>query len=86
MTRIFEAFKNNDEDIRIYAMQILVEIARQEYESIEFFFAQLCNIAADGARGEDEKLGVQGIEFWTSIAEEEIARTKKGSLVKGYIS
>jgi len=38
MTRLFEAFKNDDEEIRTIAMQTLVEIARQEYESIEFFF------------------------------------------------
>jgi hypothetical protein len=38
MTRLFDAFKVDDEDIRVIAMQTLVEIARQEYDSIEFFF------------------------------------------------
>ena len=67
-------------------MQSLVEIARQEYESVEFFFQQVCQITADCARGEDEKVGAQGLEFWTSIAEEEISRTRKGTgIVKNYI-
>jgi hypothetical protein len=86
MSKVFEAFKNTDDEIRTIAMQSLVEIARQEYESVEFFFQQLCQITADCARGEDEKVGAQGIEFWTSIAEEELSRLRKGAPVKGYIA
>ena len=67
-------------------MQTLVEIARQEYESIEFFFQKVCQITADAARGADEKVGAQGIEFWTSLAEEEHTRIKKNGVVKGYIN
>jgi hypothetical protein len=58
-------------------MQTLVEIARQEYDSVEFFFDQVCSVTANAARGDDEKLGAQGIEFWTSLAEEELSRRKK---------
>ena len=57
MKQLFEAFKVDDEDIRIVAMQTLVEIARQEYEAVEFFFQEACNITAEAARGTDEKLG-----------------------------
>jgi hypothetical protein len=57
MSKVFEAFKNTDEEIRIIAMQSLVEIARQEYESVEYFFQQVCQITADCARGDDEKVG-----------------------------
>ncbi len=64
----------------------MVEIARQEYDSVEFFYPQVCSITSEAARGEDEKVGAQGIEFWTSIAEEEHSRKKKGGLVKGYIA
>ena len=67
-------------------MQTLVEIARQEYDSLEFFYPQVCVITAEAARGADEKVGAQGIEVWTSIAEEENSRKKKGGIVKGYIS
>jgi importin subunit beta-1 len=30
-------------------------------------------------------VGAQGIEFWTSLAEEELKRKRKNGLVKGYI-
>lgn len=67
-------------------MQTLVEIAREEYDSVEFFFDQICQITAATARGEDEKLGAQAIEFWTSLAEEEYSRMKKFGNAKGYIN
>jgi hypothetical protein len=38
MARLFDAFKVQDDDVQIIAMQTLVEIARQEYEAVEFFF------------------------------------------------
>ena len=38
MGKLFEAFKVNDEEVRIVAMQTLVEVARQEYESVQFYF------------------------------------------------
>ncbi len=66
-------------------MQILVEFGKQEYEQVEFYFEKLCLITAEAARGHDEKLGAQGIEFWTSLAEEETARKKRNAPVKNYI-
>ena len=57
MSRLFEAFKSPDEDIRVIAMQILVEIGRQEYESVEYFFNDVCNITAEAANSADEKYG-----------------------------
>ena len=66
-------------------MQTLVEIARQEYDSVEFFFEQVCSVTVNAAKGDDEKLGAQGIEFWTSLAEEELSRRKKQLPIKDYI-
>lgn len=43
-------------------------------------------MTADAARGPDEKVGAQGIEFWTSLAEEEYARIKRNAVVKNYIN
>jgi hypothetical protein len=39
MGKLFEAFRVTDEDTKTVAMQTLVEIARQEYESVEYYFA-----------------------------------------------
>jgi hypothetical protein len=52
-------------------MQILCEIARQEYESVQYYFSQICEVTAKAARSDSEKIGALGIEFWTSLAEEE---------------
>lgn len=66
-------------------MQTLVEIGRQEYESIEFYFQKICVVTANAAKSASDKLGAQGIEFWTSLAEEELRRKKINGFVKGYI-
>ena len=66
-------------------MQTLNEIGRQEYESIEFYFTKICEVTASAAKSDEQGVGAQGIEFWTSLAEEELRRKKKGGLVKGYI-
>lgn len=42
MNKVFEAFQVDDEDIKTIAMQSLVEIGRQEYDSVEFFFTKVC--------------------------------------------
>lgn len=38
MAKVFEALKMADEEIRVVSMQTLVEIGRQEYEYVEFYF------------------------------------------------
>lgn len=38
MKQLFEAFNSKNEDNQVLAMQTLVEIGRQEYESVEFYF------------------------------------------------
>jgi hypothetical protein len=45
----------------------------------------VCQLTGTTARGDDEKLGAQAIEFWTSLAEEEYSRMKKGGNAKEYI-
>lgn len=66
-------------------MQVLVEIGRQEYESVEFYFAKLAEVTANAANNDVGKVGAQGIEFWTTLAEEETFRQRKGAFVKNYI-
>lgn len=86
MKQLFGAFENNDEEIKIVAMQTLVEVARLEYDVVEYYFASIAAITAAAANGPDEKLGAQGIEFWTSLAEEEYSRIKRNAHVKNYIT
>jgi hypothetical protein len=38
MQKIFDAISVSDESVRENAMQVLVELARQEYESLQYHF------------------------------------------------
>jgi len=86
MGKLFDAYKVQDEEVRVVIMQTLVEVGRQEYDSVQFYFEKICEITAFAARNDDEKVGAQGIEFWTSLAEEEIRRRKINGNVIGYIA
>ncbi|CDW87040.1 importin subunit beta-1-like [Stylonychia lemnae] len=85
MARIFELLTLENEEIRVIAMQTLVEVGRQEYEFIKFYFQKICEVTALAAKSDLERLGAQGIEFWTSLAEEEAQRIKKNAFVNNYI-
>jgi hypothetical protein len=86
MDKLFLALQNPNEDVRVTAMQTLVEMGRQEYESVEFYFPKICEVTANAANNDEQSVGAQGIEFWTSLAEVELKRIKKNGLVKNYIS
>jgi hypothetical protein len=66
-------------------MQIFVEIARQQYDIVGYYLPLLMEATAFCAKGDDEKIGAQAIEFWTSLAEEEYSRKKKNAHSKDYI-
>ena len=57
MERLFDAFKNPEQEIRVIAMQTLVDVGRQEYESVEFYFTKICEVTASSAKNDDEKVG-----------------------------
>lgn len=38
-------------------MQSLVEIGRQEYEVVEYYFEKICLVTANAARNDTEKVG-----------------------------
>lgn len=85
MEKLFEALTIQEEETRVVAMQTLVEIGRQEYESVQYYFEKICQVTAYIAKNDDEKVGAQAIEFWTSLAEEELRRVKIRGYVVGYI-
>ncbi len=53
---------------------------------MEFYFPRICEVTANAATNDEQSVGAQGIEFWTSLAEEELRRMKKNAYVKGYIA
>lgn len=78
MQKVFEALLNDNEDIRTTAMQTLVEIGRQEYQSVQFYLPKIWEVTAGAAKTDVKEVGAQAIEFWTSLAEEEIKMKKRG--------
>lgn len=78
MSKIFEALENKAVEIRENAMQCLVEVGRQEYIYVNQYFPKIADVTSKAALHDDSKVGAQGIEFWTTLAEEELARERKG--------
>lgn len=74
MSKLFEGFNVQDEDCQITAMQILVEIGKAEYDHVHNYFQAVCEITGKLAKCGEERVGAQAIEFWTSLAEEELRR------------
>lgn len=85
MSKIFEALEVPQVTVRETAMQILVELARLQYENIEFYFQKIAIATNFAANNDEQSVGAQGIEFWTTLTEEEIYREKKGLPIKNYI-
>lgn len=66
-------------------MQSLVEVGKQEYEFVTHYFAKIAEVTSNAALHDDGKVGAQGIEFWTTLAEEELLRERKGAHLMNYI-
>jgi len=78
MAKIFdEAMQSSNVIIRETAMQCLVEIGRQEYNMLGGYIERICQVTSHVAKSDTSEVGSQGIEFWTTIAEVEIARLEK---------
>ena len=85
MNKIFEALEAPADAVREAAMQTLVELAYTEYNSIEFYLAKIAQVTEKAANHDDESIGLQGIEFWTTLTEQEIYKESKGLPTKGYV-
>lgn len=86
MAKVLEAMRAPDVGIRETAMQCLVEIGRQEYEHMGAYINQIAELTRQVAFNDDMRVGTQGIEFWTTVAEVEYARVEKGGQILGFVS
>ena len=66
-------------------MQTLVELTHLQYESIALYFPKIALVTYRATNNDDPMVGIQGIEFWTNLTEQEIERDKKGLSSKNYI-
>lgn len=81
-----EAVKSSNVQIRETAMQCLVEIGRQEYNSMGGYIEWISQVTSHVAKNDSSEVGSQGIEFWTTIAEVELARIEKQGQVHNFVA
>ena len=87
MAKIFEeAMQSANVTVRETAMQCLVEIGRQEYNMMGPYIEKMCQVTQHVAKNDQSEVGSQGIEFWTTIAEVEIARVEKQGQILNFIA
>lgn len=86
MEKIFIACDSLDEEIRESALMTLQEVGTQQYESVQMYFKEICQVTASAAASDSNKVGAQAFEFWTTLAEDEQNRKVKGLLCKNYMA
>lgn len=69
---IFNLLSHNNIDVRICAMQCLVEISRIYYSYLESHIDALVGITEHHMLHDDERVSIQAYEFWCSVSDEEI--------------
>lgn len=70
---IFGAISSNSVNVRVAAYQCLVQIASNYYEYLNSYISQIYAVTSNAISNEDESVALQAIEFWSTLAEEEIA-------------
>ena len=69
-----EATISPDQRIRHAAFEVLVGVAEEYYEYLEDYISAIYDLTVKVLHGDDPQIGLQAIEFWSSICEEEIGR------------
>ena len=69
-----EATVSPDQRIRYAAFEVLVGVAEEYYEYLESYISAIYDLTVKVLHGDDPQIGLQAIEFWSSICEEEIGR------------
>jgi len=57
MEKIFLACESSDEEIRESALNTLQEVGTLQYDSVEVYFKQICQVTAAAANSESDKVG-----------------------------
>ena len=72
MQIICEATQSNKDQIKVSALQNLVKIMNLYYEFMEAYMSQaLFAITLAALKSPNHDVSLQGIEFWSSVCEEE---------------
>lgn len=72
MNTIYKAAKSEDVRMRKAAFEGLVRIAENYYDKLPEYIRYLYEVTDEAIRNDVEEVALQAIEFWSSIAEEEM--------------
>lgn len=67
----------SDERIRRAAWECLVDIASQYYFYLPAYMADIFSLTQRAVRSDEEAVGLQALEFWSTVAEEEADRLEE---------
>ena len=72
LTAICEATQSTDSGVRAAAYECIVQIACQYYDKLQDYMVTLFELTTAAIDGDEEKVALQAIEFWSTLCEEEI--------------
>lgn len=73
MTVLCQSTQSTEKKVKVAALQCLVKIISLYYEHMESYMGPaLFAITVDAMKSDEEEIALQGIEFWSSVCDEEI--------------
>lgn len=76
MNEIFKCLSHRNVEVRVLAMQCLVEVSREFYDHISNEIPKIGEYTMHAVTNDDPNVALQALEFWCSICDEEIERKK----------
>eukprot|EP00761_Pharyngomonas_kirbyi_P012905 gb/GECH01012932.1/.p1 GENE.gb/GECH01012932.1/~~gb/GECH01012932.1/.p1 ORF type:complete len:852 (+),score=208.52 gb/GECH01012932.1/:1-2556(+) len=77
MTAIWEQTQASSYSVRVAAYQCFVTVAGLYYELLDEYIEHIHNITVSAVPNDEEEVGQQAVEFWSTIAEVEIDRLER---------
>eukprot|EP00161_Ancyromonas_sigmoides_P015162 TRINITY_DN397_c1_g1_i4.p1 TRINITY_DN397_c1_g1~~TRINITY_DN397_c1_g1_i4.p1 ORF type:complete len:838 (-),score=230.32 TRINITY_DN397_c1_g1_i4:387-2900(-) len=71
MQALCECASFDDEELQLSAYECLVRVAQLYYDRLRVYMQALFQLTLGAIGGSNERVAMQGIEFWTTIADEE---------------
>jgi importin subunit beta-1 len=86
MRKVFDSMESADDDIIESCLVCLREISTQEYDSIQYYFEEICQRTSAASTNQENKVGAQAFEFWTTLVEDETERRLKNVKCYNYVA
>jgi len=76
------ATQSTNVEVRVAAFQCLVEIASLYYNHLRQYMTDLFALTTAAIQREAEPVACQALEFWATVAEEELSRQEENEIVR----